>query len=92
MGSIRGEEQMKPMFESLSVESKYTGILDDAFRYIEDFQLLNPTLWRRFVQQFREDADFEGGWRCEYWGKMMRGACFVYSYTRNPQLFEILKN
>ncbi|MBQ4260195.1 MAG: glycoside hydrolase family 127 protein [Lachnospiraceae bacterium] len=82
---------MKPMFESLSVESKYTGILDDAFRYIEDFQLLNPTLWRRFVQQFREDADFEGGWRCEYWGKMMRGACFVYSYTRNPQLFEILK-
>lgn len=41
---------MKPMFESLSVESKYTGFLDDAFRYIEDFQLLNPTLWRRFVQ------------------------------------------
>ena len=32
----------------------------------------------------------EGGWRGEYWGKMMRGACFTYSYTRNPQLYKIL--
>ncbi len=72
-------------------EYSYTGVIDDAIKYIEDFQLLSEELWARFVQQFREDADFEGGWRGEYWGKMMRGACFVYSYTKNPKLYEVLK-
>lgn len=36
---------------------QYSGFMDKTFRYIEDFQLLKPELWRRFVQQFREDAD-----------------------------------
>ena len=69
---------------------QYNGFADDAMRYIEEFQLLQPALWKRFVQQFREDADFDAGWRGEYWGKMMRGACFVYCYTRNEALYEIL--
>ena len=79
------------VFADYSNGYAYRGFLDDAMRYIEEFQLLSPTLWRRFVQQFREDSDAEGGWRGEYWGKMMRGACFVYSYTKNPELYEILK-
>lgn len=66
------------------------GVIDQSIRYIEEFQLLRPELWRRFVQQFREDADFDAGWRGEYWGKMMRGACFTYSYTQNGQLYDIL--
>lgn len=70
---------------------KYEGFVDEAFRFIEDFQLLSPELWRRFVQQFREDADFDAGWRGEYWGKMMRGASLVYPYTQNPELYEVLK-
>lgn len=70
---------------------QYSGFMDKTFRYIEDFQLLKPELWRRFVQQFREDADgADAGWRGEYWGKMMRGACFVYSYTQNAELYQIL--
>ncbi len=70
---------------------RYIGFMDKTFRYIEDFQLLKPELWRRFVQQFREDADGgDAGWRGEYWGKMMRGACFVYSYTQNEKLYQIL--
>jgi len=69
---------------------KYCGFIDKAFKYIEEFQLIRPDLWSRFVQQFREDADFEAGWRGEYWGKMMRGACFVYSYTKNPELYNML--
>lgn len=70
---------------------KYTGFMDEMFRYIEDFQLLKPELWRRFMQQFREDADgADAGWRGEYWGKMMRGASFVYSYTGNEKLYDIL--
>lgn len=71
----------------------YGGFINEAMRYIEAFQLLKPELWRRFVQQFRENADGgDAGWRGEYWGKMMRGACFVYSYTQNAKLYEILTN
>jgi len=77
-------------FVDYSNKYDFMGYMDKAIRYIEDFQLVNPTLWRRFVQQFREDADYDAGWRGEYWGKMMRGACFTYSYTKNPALYEIL--
>ena len=69
----------------------YVGHIDDAFRFIEGFDLLKPELWARFVEQFRinpDDADC--GWRGEYWGKMMRGASFVYSYTRNETLLKVL--
>ncbi|MBQ8039342.1 MAG: hypothetical protein IJ274_05670 [Lachnospiraceae bacterium] len=62
---------------------EFNGIIDKSVHFIEEFQLLRVDLWKRFVQQFREDADIrEGGWRGEYWGKMMRGACFVYGYSK----------
>lgn len=70
------------------------GQLDHAIRFIEDKQLMSPKLWEKFVTQFRDtipkadDADI--GWRGEYWGKMMRGACFTYSYTKNEKLYGIL--
>lgn len=71
--------------------ARFTGWMDQVFTYIEEDQLLRRDLWKRFVNQFaQEDADFEGGWRGEYWGKMMRGASMVYSYTQNPQLYEVL--
>ena len=64
------------------------GNLDYAVRFIEDYQLMKPELWAEFVQQFRNTPvkadDADDGWRGEYWGKMMRGACFTYQYT--PQL------
>ncbi len=79
-------------FTDLENEYSYRGIIHDSALFIEDMQLLRPELWARFVEQFREeDADYEAGWRGEYWGKMMRGACFVYSYTKNPELLSILR-
>jgi len=70
---------------------KYDGFVDKAIRYIEDVQLLDATLWKRFVEQYRmADADYDEGWRGEYWGKMMRGACLTYSYTKNPELYKTL--
>ncbi|MBQ1229429.1 MAG: glycoside hydrolase family 127 protein [Clostridia bacterium] len=77
-------------FSDYENECHYTGFLDKAFRYIRDFRLADPVLWRRFVQQFREDADFDGGWRGEYWGKMMRGASMVWAYTRDEELYNVL--
>lgn len=70
---------------------KYNGVVDNTFKFVENGQLLNPQLWERFVQQFRDYSDSDGGWRGEYWGKMMRGASLVYSYTQNTQLYNILK-
>ena len=78
--------------ENIIKSVKYTGFIDDAFKFTEDNQLLDAKLWKRFVQQFRADADYDGGWRCEYWGKMMRGACMVYSYTQNPELYSVLEH
>lgn len=70
---------------------EYNGFIAKAYDFIEESQLLRRDLWKRFVQQFaEEDADFEGGWRGEYWGKMMRGGCLVYSYSQNPELYEVL--
>lgn len=69
---------------------RYRGFVDRATRFVEEFQLLRPELWRRFVQQFREEADNDAGWRGEYWGKMMRGACFTWAYTRDEKLYALL--
>lgn len=68
----------------------YRGPVEKAARFIQQSQLLRPELWRRFVQQFREDADSDAGWRGEFWGKMMRGACFTYACTRDAALYRIL--
>ena len=77
-------------FADYNNKFQYTGFMDSFFKYIEGFQLTDAKLWRRFVQQFREDADYDAGWRGEFWGKMMRGASFVYSYTQNPELYNVL--
>lgn len=68
----------------------YTGVIHETFRFVEDFQLTDGMLWKRFVEQFRIHTDNESGWRGEYWGKMMRGACFVYAYTRSEMLYTLL--
>lgn len=78
------------MYKEIHTNPKYNGFIDEMFSFVEDNQLLNKDLWERFVHQFRFDADYDAGWRGEYWGKMMRGAAFVYSYTKNPKLYDVL--
>ena len=76
------------VFESV----KYNGIIADAMKFVTEAQLMSRTHWTRFVGQFKmPDADFDGGWRGEYWGKMMRGAAFVYAYSRDPELYSVLE-
>ncbi len=67
---------------------------DEAARFVERKQLLDPALWTLFVNQFREGNtdDHDKGWRGEYWGKMMRGACFTYAYTQNETLYRVLSD
>ena len=67
------------------------GYLDSTVRFIEEIQLFDRPLWSQFVQVFVDRPDGENrGWRGEYWGKMMRGACLTYQYTQTPALLETL--
>ena len=69
----------------------FGGVFERAVDFICREQLMNVELWREFVHQFTFCPDDENrGWRCEYWGKMMRGATFTYTYTRNEKLYKIL--
>ena len=54
-------------------------------------QLLDADTWALLVNQFRcrEDGT-NGGWRGEYWGKMMRGASLTYRATKNEKLYSVL--
>ncbi len=70
----------------------FTDITEKTAKFIEENQVNDPFRWKVFVDQFRQDpaADSDYAWRGEYWGKMMRGACLVYSYTKNPELYSTL--
>ena len=54
------------------------GDFREYLRVISEKQLLNRELWKNCVGVFSTGIDDEDrGWRGEYWGKMMRGACLV---------------
>ena len=79
-------------FFEIQDEKKFNGWLDSSINLITDMQLRDADMWRLFVEQFRNTPDVEDlGWRCEFWGKMMRGACFVYSYLKDEKLYNVLK-
>lgn len=68
------------------------GEIQKALSFVSHRQLCDRALWKKFVEQYRLSADSEKGeWRCEYWGKMMRGAAFVYSVTKEPELGDVLQ-
>ena len=71
----------------------FSGALMDGIRFIEKVQLLDANLWKLFVNQFRQGNvdDHDRGWRCEYWGKLMRGGCFTYQTTRDKVLYAALE-
>lgn len=69
----------------------YTGRADAMIRFVQDKQLKDPQLWQLAAEQFTapvDDADL--GWRGEYWGKLMRGACMTWEYTRDAALYQLL--
>lgn len=79
------------LFQLPAGSVEFTGWLMDSIRFIEDWQLLDAPLWALFVNQFRSNVDdHDNGWRCEYWGKLMRGASFVYACTKNETLYDTM--
>lgn len=73
-------------------ECAYSGIVDEHAGFIENFDLKDKSIWKRFVEQYKMRSDTDDfGWRGEYWGKMMRGASFLYAYTKTPELYDVLE-
>ncbi len=73
-----------------AAEHGYEGIADAMARFIEEVQLKDKGLWKEFVDLYRGTPDDDAGWRCEYWGKMMRGAAMTYQYTHDEDLYEVM--
>jgi len=72
-------------------ESRLYGYGGEMIEHTIENQLLDAETWALLVEQFRVQDDSDNyGWRGEYWGKMMRGACLVYSYVKDPALYRIL--
>lgn len=70
---------------------KTQGQLDKNVAFVLERQLKNRTYWKKFCEVFttKEDTADEG-WRSEYFGKMMRGAAWVYAYTRDEALYAVM--
>ncbi len=77
---------------NMTEDRVFGGVMDKWARFIEENQLMNESDWALFVKQFTgPNDDFDRGWRGEYFGKMMRGACMTYLYTKNERLYGILE-
>ena len=64
-------------------EIKFGGYGGKMIDYTIDNQLLDADTWALLVDQFRQRQDSDnGGWRGEYWGKIMRGASLTYRATK----------
>ena len=71
--------------------ARYEGAVHDNAAFILQKQLLDKSLWDKFVYVFTERPDAADlGWRGEYFGKMMRGACLTYRYLPDETLYGVL--
>ncbi len=75
-----------------AADAAYTGYAHECVLFTERHQLLNKSTWDKFIEVFTENSDdHDIGWRCEYWGKMMRGACLTYKYHGTDELYKVLE-
>ncbi len=74
-------------------KANWEGEIRDALTFAIDEQLLDTELWMRLESQFVPGIapDDDGGWKGEFWGKMMRGACMVYSACGCEKLYSELE-
>ena len=76
---------------------KWQGEVREAITFAMNEQLLDVELWKRLESQFTKSEfgganDDDGGWKGEFWGKMMRGACMVYSVCGCDKLYGVLED
>lgn len=80
------------LFRDPETKTELCGRCDELIRFITEWQLKDKSVWKMFVNQFKTAPDdFDLGWRGEYFGKMMRGGCIVYGYSRDNELYNVLE-
>ena len=73
------------------MKKNFCGVANDTAVLLQEKFLCDVPLWRLFVEVFRTKADSKNrGWRCEFFGKTMRGAALVCAYTENEELYAVL--
>lgn len=72
-------------------EIKLLGYSKEMLNFVINNQLLDESTWQLFTFQFKNKTDDDNRWRCEFWGKMMRGASLCYRCTKNEKLYSVLK-
>ncbi len=74
-------------------EIKPKGYAGKLIAYTIEKQYDDESTWKLLVDQFRFHYDDDNGWRGEFWGKMMRGACLTYKASSSAGLYaEIVKS
>lgn len=86
----------KVLCKPADIDMHFFGTLKESLEFVEQNQLFDVSLWKKFVEIFRVKDDGRGdffvSWRSEYWGKMMRGAAMTYRYSKNRKLYDILED
>lgn len=86
------------MREDLGSSYSFSDFPAELCEYINAKQLKDTRVWSLAVKQFSKTTksfgidDADRGWRCEYWGKLMRGACFTFRVTRDEELYSVLSH
>ena len=85
---------MKENFKYLEIgSSEFDGKVAESIDFVIQKQLKDRVYWKKFVNVFRTKEDVaDEGWRGEYFGKMMRGACLTYRYNPDEELYMILED
>lgn len=70
----------------------FGGRTAENINFVIEKQLKNREMWRKFVEVFKEKTDAaDEGWRGEFFGKTMRGACLIYRCRPEEELYEVLR-
>lgn len=73
------------------MDYKINGYVGDTLKFVLEKQLKDKTYWKKFVEVFSTREDIrDDGWRGEYFGKQMRGACMIYTLTKDEELYSVL--
>lgn len=79
------------MIYSKCGQIRTTGYPREMINITTQKQFYDESLWRLFVEQFREKPDgVNNGWRGEFWGKLMRAASLTYRVGGDRKLYDII--
>lgn len=70
----------------------YENEIKSLLEYCLKKQLLNKDLWKQFIDVFLLKSDStDHGWRGEFFGKTLRGACSIYEVYPSKELYDTLE-